>query len=198
MQRRNFLGLGLTPLALARPARATPEKPMPPSHASRTGSFPNVPLVTHENREVRFYDDLIRGRTVLCNFFLVRCTDGTCPTAIRNLRQVQDLLGERMGRDIFFYSITLQPETDTPEVLKDYAEAYEARPGWEFLTGAPADIERLRRRLGYVDPDPKIDQDLANHTNMARYGCEPLRRWAAVSLRTSPANIASMISQITL
>ena len=128
MDRRNFLGLGLASPALALssqvkaavPQVATPQRPM--SRAAKNGFLPNVPLVTHTGETVHFYDDLIRDRTVLFNFFLVGCTDGRCPIATANLRQVQDMLGDRMGKDVFFYSITLQPEMDTPQVLKEYAE----------------------------------------------------------------------------
>ena len=196
MDRRNFLSLGLAPMAaLSSLAVAAPERPM--SRAAKAGFFPNVPLQTHTGETVHFYDDLIRDRTVLFNFFLVGCTDGTCPTTTRNLRQVQDLLGERMGRDVFFYSITLQPELDSPTVLKEYAENFEVKPGWLFLTGKKADIELLRRSQGYVDPDPERDKDLNNHTGMARYGNDRLERWGAVSVRSQASNIASTFQWLT-
>jgi protein SCO1 len=109
MDRRNFLGrgLGLAPLILAGNALAAVQPGKPMSRAARAGFLPNVPLVTHNGEKVKFYDDLIRDKTVLFNFMLVECTDGLCPTVTANLRKVQDLLGERMGRDIFFYSISL-------------------------------------------------------------------------------------------
>lgn len=191
MDRRGFIALGLAPLLAAVPAPAAPPAAM--SLNARRGFFPNLPLVTHEGRRVRFYDDLIRGRTVLFNFFVLGCTEGRCPLGTANLRQAQDLLGERMGRDIFFYSITLRPKLDTPERLNDYAEAFEVRPGWLFLTGQPADIERLRRSQGYVDPDPERDRDPANHSGMARYGSDRLERWASISVRSPPKSIATAI-----
>ena len=95
---------------------------------------------------------------MLLHFFLVECTDGLCPTAMANLRKVQDLLGERMGKDIFFLSITLQPKKDTPKILKEYSDNFDIKPGWSFLTGKPADVEKLRRALGYVDSDPRKRQ----------------------------------------
>lgn len=211
MERRSFLSLGLLPLAATAAAiegKAThasqadggavrpPSEPVR-SRAARSGFLPNVPLVTHRGEPVRFYDDLVRGRTVLLNFFLVGCNDGRCPTATANLRQVQELLGDRVGRDIFFYSITLAPESDTPSMLAGYVKAFDIQPGWTFLTGKPADIDRLRRGLGYVDPDPQRDRDPATHINMARYGNDRLERWGAVSLRSSAANIASTFRWLT-
>jgi protein SCO1/2 len=190
MDRREFLGLGgLLPLATA-PAIAAPAEP-PMSRGAKAGWLPNVPLVTHTGETVRFYDDLIRGRTVLFNFFLVTCTDGECPSATANLRAVQDLLGERMGRDVFFYSISLNPQQETPEVLREYAALFDIKPGWLFLTGKPADIELLRRRQGFVDSDPERDKDNTNHIGMARYGNDRLERWGAVSVRSTAKNIAS-------
>ena len=89
------------------------------------------------------------------------------------------LLGPRVGREIFMYSITLEPEHDTPAVLKAYARAHGVEAGWTFLTGRPGDIERLRRSLGFTDPDPIVDKDKANHIGNIRYGNEPMMLWAA-------------------
>jgi protein SCO1/2 len=159
--------------------------------------FPNVPLVSHLGKKVRFYDDLIHDKTVLLNFFMVECTDGVCPTATANLRKVQDLLGDRMGRDVFFYSITLQPKKDTVKALKEYSANFDIMPGWSFFTGKPADIEILRRALGYAEADPEIDKNPANHIGMARYGDDRLNRWGGVSVRSSPENIASTFRWLT-
>lgn len=198
MDRRNFLGLGLAaPLASSLSFSAAADSSRPMSRAAKAGFLPNVPLLTHTGEKVHFYDDLIRDRTVLFNFFLVGCTEGRCPLATANLRQVQDLLGDRMGRDVFFYSITLQPETDSPQVLKEYAEAFAVKPGWLFLTGKKADIELLRRSQGYVDNDPERDKDLTNHVGMARYGNDRLERWGAVSVSSQASNIASTFTWLT-
>jgi protein SCO1/2 len=139
--------------------------------------FPNVELLTQDGRRVKFYDDLIKDKIVLLNFFYAKC-DGICPGTTANLVRVKKLLGDHVGRDVFMYSITLKPEYDTPAVLKRYAEAYHAGPGWTFLTGAPKDIELLRRKLGYTNPDPVLDADKSQHIGMLRYGNEPRQLWA--------------------
>src|SRR5437868_6922185 len=113
----------------------------------RAGYFPNAVLRTHEDKSVLFYDDLIAGNFVTINFMYTGCGD-ICPGMTANLVEVQRLLGERVGRDIFMYSITLQPELDTPEILRGYADTFGVQPGWLFLTGERADIETLRRKLG--------------------------------------------------
>ncbi|HEU5132421.1 MAG TPA: SCO family protein [Pyrinomonadaceae bacterium] len=151
-------------------------------------SFPNVTLTTHEGRKVKFYDDLIKDKIVIINFMYVRC-DGKCPGTTTNLVQVQKLLGDRVGKDIFIYSITLKPEEDTPKVLKDYAKAYKTGPGWEFLTGNPKDIELLRQKLGFIDRDPVRDANKSNHIGMLRWGNEPHTLWAGCPASLAPAKI---------
>jgi protein SCO1 len=166
-----------------------------PRERIRDEHLPNVPLVTHEGRTVRFYDDLVKDRLVVLNFMYTRCADGTCPITSANLARVQKLLGHgRMGHDIFFLSITLTPDHDTPPVLKHYARAHGAGPGWIFLTGKEQDIELLRRKLGFTDLDPKLDADKASHIGTIRYGNEPLQLWAACPGNASATYIAQQIS----
>src|SRR5712692_11871739 len=118
-----------------------------PGAGPRARYFPNVLLRTHENKTVRFYDDLVKGKVVLINFMFTSCKR-FCPVTTPNLVKVQAALGDRVGRDVFLYSISLDPATDTPEVLTKYANAVGAGPGWTFLTGKAEDIGKLRRRLG--------------------------------------------------
>lgn len=109
--------------------------------------FTNRPLVTQDGETVRFWDDLLRDRIVVITFIYTECPN-ICSVGTARLAQVYDWLGERMGRDIFFYSITLDPENDTPEDLKTFAEAFGIGRGWTFLTGAREDIDAIRDRLG--------------------------------------------------
>jgi len=151
-------------------------------------SFPNVTLTTHEGRKVKFYDDLIKDKIVIINFMYVKC-DGKCPVTTANLVEVQKLLGDRVGKDIFIYSITLKPEEDTPTVLNAYAKAYKVRKGWQFLTGDPKDIELLRQKLGFIDRDPVRDANKSNHIGMLRWGNEPHTLWAGCPASLAPAKI---------
>lgn len=109
--------------------------------------FPNVTLVTQDGKAVRFYDDLLRGRMVVINFIYTKCGD-TCPLETAKLAQVQRLLGDRVGKDVFFYSISIDPERDTPQELKSYADKFHVKPRWLFLTGEKKDIELIRKKLG--------------------------------------------------
>lgn len=164
-------------------------------YTAHTAYFPNVKLQTHEGREVRFYDDLVRNKVVAINMMYALCT-GICPTMTSNLRRVQRLLGERVGRDIFMYSITLQPELDTPQSLKDYADKHRVEPGWLFLTGAPENIRRLRYGLGFYDPDPRVDSVLETHTGMVRIGNDRCRRWTMAPALGEPGRIIATINHV--
>ena len=113
-----------------------------------------------------------------------------------NLVRVQKLLGERMGKDIFMYSLTLKPEEDSPGKLAEYAQMHGVRPGWKFLTGAPADLELLRRKLGYVDPDPEVDKDKSNHIGVIKYGNEPLQRWGGCPAMSKAPWIVKTLSWV--
>jgi len=157
--------------------------------------FPNVPVQTHQGRTVHFYEDLLKGKVVTVNFMYAECT-GICPGMTANLLKVQSALGERVGKDIFMYSITLKPGHDTPHVLGAYAERYQVKPGWLFLTGRPDDVELLRRRLGFVDSDPALDADAGEHIGLVRFGNEPFGRWAACPALSRADQIAESILQI--
>jgi protein SCO1/2 len=154
--------------------------------------IPNVTVRTHEGKSVRFYEDLIEGKTVLINFMYANC-DGICPGQTANLVQVQKTLGDRVGRDVFIYSITLDPERDDPEALMQYARAYRTKPGWEFLTGNAEDLELLRRRLGFVDPDPERDKDRSQHIGVILVGNEALSRWAACPALADPSVLVDLV-----
>ena len=93
-----------------------------------------MPLVTQDGKKVRFFDDLIKGKVVAINFIFTGCS-AACSMETARLRDVQDLLGDRMGKDVFFYSISIDPDNDTPEALKHYADKFKVGPGWTFLTG---------------------------------------------------------------
>ena len=132
---------------------------------------------SQDGRTLRFYDDVMRGKILLINFFFTEC-DAICPLMTANLVRVQELLEPRVGKDIFMVSITLRPEHDTPAVLAAYARTYGVGPGWLFLTAKPDDIELLRHRLGFVDSDPVQDADLEQHIGTVRIANVPMHRWA--------------------
>jgi protein SCO1/2 len=155
--------------------------------------LPNVPLFTHEGKRVMFYDDLIKNKVVSLNFFFARC-DEICPLVTANLAKVQKLLGADLGTKIFMYSFTLKPEEDDVKAIRHYREMYNAKPGWTFLTGKPADLEKIRKGIGFSYPDPAIDKDKTQHIGNVRYGNEPLMLWGACPGMAHPGFVAESIS----
>ena len=170
-------------------------KEIPSRERIRDRYFPNLILTTHTGKKVRFYDDLVKDKIVIFNFMYAKC-EGICMPITMNLRKVQDLLGDRMGRDIFMYSFTLKPQEDTPTKLAHYAHMHKVKPGWTFLTGSIADMETLRRKLGYVDPDPEVDKDKSNHIGVIKYGNEPIERWGGCPAMTKAPYIVKTLSWI--
>jgi protein SCO1/2 len=165
------------------------------NHYVQHGTFiPNAELLDQDGKTVRFYQDCVKGKIVLINFMYTKCR-GKCPLVSRNLLKVQELLGDRLGKDFQFYSITISPEEDTPEVLKAYMESHEVRPGWTFLTGNKETIEHLRRALGFIDPDPELDAERTNHAGVVLYGNEPINRWAACPGQSAPEDIVFYLSR---
>jgi protein SCO1/2 len=184
--------LAAAPLTGELMARASSRDDSKSRERTRARYFPNVELTTHEGKKVRFYDDLIKDKIVVINFMYADC-EGICPTITANLVKAQKLLGARIGRDIFMYSLTLSPEKDTPAALKHYAKMHGVRPGWQFLTGKPDDIERLRRSLGFSTSNVKLDKDKANHIGMVKYGNERRQWWGMVPGKAKPSWIVESI-----
>lgn len=192
--KRNLLrlagGAALIPLvAQARSAR-------PARRSAMADYFPNVVLETHDGRKVRFYDDLVRGKLVAFNMMYAIC-EGICPASTANLKQVQQALGPRVGKDIFLYSITLRPAFDNPAALRDYIRYHGLQPGWTFLTGRPEDVELIRRKLGFVGDDAATDADIGQHTGMLRVGNDRLDRWTMTPALGSHRQILRTILELT-
>jgi len=134
------------------------------------GYFPNLPVVTQDGKTLHFYDDLLKNKIVVVNFIYTSCQD-ICPVATARLTQVEDRLREQMGRDVFFISMTVDPEHDTPERLNEYAKAFGTGPGWSFVTGAPADIRAINSKLG------ERSTSLSEHRNEIVLGNDLEHQW---------------------
>jgi len=147
-----------------------------PREALQQRHLPNVPLVTHDGRDVRFYDDLVKDRKVVLTFVSSRAPAYSTKVT-RNLAAIQRLFGKRVGQDLFLYSIARDPERDSRAMLRNWAVWSGAGPGWKFVTGAPADVEKLRRSLGFASEDAHEDADPAYAVGVVRYGSEREMRW---------------------
>jgi protein SCO1 len=157
----------------------------PPGSKWNGDYFGNTELVTQDGQKVKFYDDILKGKIVVVDFIYTHCTK-QCGPMTANLARVQRLLGDRMGKDIFFYSISLDPERDTPEVLKEYGKAFRAGPGWTFLTGKKQDIAQIRKKFGDLT-------SVEGHAASLNIGNEATGQWMAKGAVDSPQYIAMVI-----
>lgn len=193
--RRRLLGaLFAGTASTALPAYALPTYRRVSGMAAVRARFPNVPLTSHRGERLHFVDDFLGSKKIIViNMMYAKCTN-ICPPNTANLIQVRDALGERFGRDIAFYSMTLRPEVDGPEVLAEYAKQYRTGPGWTFLTGRPADMEALRRSMGFYDRDPAQESDISRHTGMALVGNVVRDRWSTVPTLSTVTKIVHSLT----
>jgi cytochrome oxidase Cu insertion factor (SCO1/SenC/PrrC family) len=202
MKRREMLtaiaqGAAAAALRLGPAGAAAQQPPAAPDDGgcgAPAGTFPNVLVCTHEGREALFYRDLIQGKTVMVNFMSIAGEAANPVTA--NLARVQAALGDRLGRDAFLVSITIDPERDTPRALRDFAARHGARPGWLFLTGEPAAIELLRGSL-FAHPGPHGATHVEDCSlGMVRYGNDAAGLWGSTPAISSAAGLADRLSWV--
>ena len=112
----------------------------------RPSSIPDLELLDQDGKTVRFYSDLVKGKTVAVNFIFTTCTT-ICPPLGATFARVQKELGERAGRDVHFISVSVDPVTDTPERLKAWGAKFKAGPGWTLVTGDKVRVDQLLNAL---------------------------------------------------
>jgi protein SCO1/2 len=154
----------LPPCAARAQGAVGQSKPQPPAGAAQdaatTGDdaqaaarryFTDVELLNQNGEKMRFYSDLLKDKVVIVNTFFGTCTS-VCPPMNRNLEKVQEAFKDRIGKDLYIISISVDPAVDTPPVLKDYAAKFHAVPGRFFLTGKKENIDWALYKLGqYVE-----------------------------------------------
>ncbi len=154
------------------------------------GFYPNVPLINQDGKTLRFYDDVIKGKVVTINFMFTSCTD-SCPLETAKLLEVQRRLGNHVGKNVHMYSISVDPDRDTPEVLKAYMKKFNVGPGWQFLTGKIENIDQIRKKLGmYVEGE----NELSDHTISFVIGNEVTGRW----VKRSPFDVPEALVTVLL
>ncbi|HEY6320355.1 MAG TPA: SCO family protein [Thermoanaerobaculia bacterium] len=143
--------------------------PVSPAHKY----FSDVELVDQDGRTHRFYSDLLQGKIVVVAAFFTSCTT-SCPILAERMAALQERVGDRLGRDVYLLSFSVDPQTDTPARLKQYAERVGARPGWFFLTGSKTNVDWALYKLGaYTEPAEA-------HSNLLILGNEPAGEWKKV------------------
>jgi protein SCO1/2 len=153
--------------------------------------FPNYTLITEEGKKVKFFDDLIKDKVVSINFIFTSCQN-ICPLETARLSEVYEQLGDRVGKDVFMYSITVDPDRDSPEVLKAYKKKFNIGKGWTFLTGKKEEINDIRTKLGlYIaDLDETLPDGQIDHNISLVMGNQKTGRW----MKRSPYETSEVLT----
>ena len=117
------------------------------ANSTRKMVIPDIVVLDQDGKAVRFYSDLVKGKTVAINFIFTTCTT-ICPPLAATFARVQKEMGDKTGRDVHFISISVDPLTDTPERLKAWGAKFKAGPGWTFVTGDKQEMDKLLNALG--------------------------------------------------
>lgn len=147
-------------------SKKTQTQPQNPAHQY----FTDIELIDHNGKTQRLYTDLLQGKIVIINSFFATCK-GVCIKTMGAFDEIQDWLGDRLGKDVYMLSFTVDPVNDTPEALGEYAKALEVKPGWLLLTGNRANLDKALTKIGHYVEDPE------NHTNVFIVGNEKTGLW---------------------
>jgi protein SCO1/2 len=150
---------------------------------------PDLPLLDHHGKQVRLYSGLIRGRVVIISFFFTSCTL-VCPMQGATLEKLQALLGERMGKEVFFISISKDPRNDTPKRLKEWARSFGVGEGWTLVTGS----ERVLGKLVWDSIGENLGQ--ASHLPLLLIGNDQTGVWLAADGGVPPADLLKLIERV--
>ncbi len=156
------------------------------SHAPSKMTIPDVELLDQDGRKVRFYTELVKGKTVAVNFIFTTCTT-ICPPLGATFARLQRELGARAGNDVRLISISVDPATDTPERLKAWGAKFKAAAGWTLLTGPKPQVDELLRALGSSTASP------ADHTPTVLIGNDAAGQWTRSYGLARPAVLVGLI-----
>ena len=118
-----------------------------PGDSGRKLSIPDVEVLDQDGNALHFYRDLIKDKTVAINFIFTNCTT-ICPPLAATFARVQKEMGDKVGKDVHFISLSVDPLTDTPERLKAWGAKFKAGAGWTFVTGEKQEMDKLLNALG--------------------------------------------------
>jgi cytochrome oxidase Cu insertion factor (SCO1/SenC/PrrC family) len=173
--------------AVTTPATSTPSLPLEDADAISSFRIPDIHVYDQNGKQLNFYSDLIKGKTVAINFIFTTCTT-ICPPLTATFRRVQQDLSER-ALPVELISVSVDPSTDTPERLRDFAAKFKAGPGWTFVTGEKQEIDLLLRALGVAVADKN------DHTPMILVGNDSSGYWTRTYGLSSPAALVKVIAE---
>ncbi len=170
------------------PDRRSIALPVTAEPSSAEKYFTNVELVNQHGKSLKLYDDLLRGKVVVINSFFSTCK-GSCPVMLSSFAKIQKHFADRVGKDLFLISISVDPQIDTPNVLSAFAEQWRPMPGWTFLTGDKANVDTALGKLW-----PKIE-DKESHSNIFLIGNEATGLWKKARGLSKPEDLIPLIEE---
>ncbi len=162
--------------------------PAPYSSSSEV-SFSDLPLTDQHGQTVQLEQDLVHDRIVVMSFIYTSCTT-VCPLVSSIMGRVQQQLGERVGSEVQLISISVDPQTDTPERLLDYSKHFQDGPGWSWLTGSPQAVTSMLKALG------SWSADYANHPPLIMVGSSDNKRWSRYYGFTDPEVLVARVEEL--
>ncbi len=169
---------------------ADPSIPKTETNSFSATKIPHARVLDQNGKQLDFYDDLVKGKSVAINFVFTTCT-AICPSLTATFRRVQQEARTR-GLDVQLISVSFDPTVDTPERLQEYAKKFKAEPGWTFVTGEKAEIDSLLQAMGVAITNKN------DHTPMVLIGNEVMDSWTRTYGLSSPKTIVDLIEVASL
>jgi protein SCO1/2 len=160
-----------------------------PTQSPAQTYFTDVVLVNQDGEKMRLYSDLLHDKVVVINSFFATCP-GSCLPMERNLEKVQQALGDRVGKNVYIISISVDPTVDTPANLKAYAKKLNARPGWFFLTGEKQNVDFALGKLGQLVAKKE------DHLNIFIIGNERTGLWKKAFGLAQSAELVKVVESV--
>ena len=170
----------------AQPAAAAPAPEKPETETLGAINLPDVAVIDQDGKPKSFYTDLVKGRVVAVNFVFTTCRT-ICPPMGATFGKLQQVLGERAGRDVHLISVSVDPATDTPERLKAWSQKFGGGPGWTLVTGDRAEITRLLKAFGVYTAN------IGDHSPLVLIGNDARHQWTRAYGLAAPAKLAELI-----
>ena len=150
----------------------------------------DLELLDQDGRKVKFQSDVIGDRIVVIDTFFTTC-GLICPILSAIYADLQDRLGDRLGKEVALVSISVDPNTDIPPRLKEFAGKWEAKPGWVFLTGQKTVVDRVLDGLGLYSAD------FAAHPAAFLVGDGKSGKWTRFYGFASPEELLAKIDELS-
>jgi len=154
--------------------------------SSFSPKVPDVEVVTHEGKTVRFYSDLVKGRNVAVNFIFTNCTT-ICPTAGAMFASLQ----KQNARDLHFISVSIDPTYDTPKRLTTWSRQFRTQPGWTLVTGNQTAIDAIVKAFGGPEGRPQ------DHNPLTVIGSDMTHQWQRLYGFPGTEKVSAAVNEVT-